>query len=131
MIVRLEDSEKVARLYTRAAYIPDFSRLRLQQILYSCPVRYRGGKPFGIVQLTKLKFLIESCSTSESKRVLVQDLIKSLCAKLLEARDENEAHIIANQLQEVIHEHIEQLRLRLLSNLGKPNDAFPGAPNAS
>jgi hypothetical protein len=65
------------------------------------------------------------------KRVLVQDLIKVLCAKLLETRDEDESRVIANLLQVAIHEHIEQLRLKVLSNMGKPAETLSELSKAS
>ena len=42
----------------------------------------------------------------------VEDRITSLCEKLLASTDPEEARIVAHELQEEIHDHIEDLRIR-------------------
>ena len=43
----------------------------------------------------------------------VEDRITSLCNRLLASADPDEARIFARALQEAIHDHIEDLRIRV------------------
>jgi hypothetical protein len=50
----------------------------------------------------------------------LQDAIKALCRKLLETSDDDEAISLARELQMLTHQHLEKLRLQVLTNMGKP-----------
>ncbi len=50
----------------------------------------------------------------------MQDRIKLLCRRLMESQDEKEAHCVAQELQQALHDHLEMLRLTLLSKMGGP-----------
>jgi hypothetical protein len=50
----------------------------------------------------------------------MHDVIKALCRKLLEASDDEEAASLAQELQRMIHQHLEMLHLRVLANMGRP-----------
>ena len=42
----------------------------------------------------------------------VEDRITSLCDRLLASADHDEARAVARELQEAIHDHVEDLRIR-------------------
>lgn len=42
----------------------------------------------------------------------VEDRIASLCDRLLASTDPEEARAVARELQEAIHDHVEDLRIR-------------------
>lgn len=43
----------------------------------------------------------------------VEDRITSLCERLLASTDPDEARYFARELQEAIHDHVEDLRIRV------------------
>ena len=49
----------------------------------------------------------------------MQEGIKALCGKLLECQDDDHARIICLDLKKLIHEHIEELRVKVRITMGK------------
>ncbi len=49
----------------------------------------------------------------------MQEGIKALCGKLLECQDDDQARIICIELKKLIHEHIEELRVKVRTTMGK------------
>ena len=56
----------------------------------------------------------------------VEDRMTSLCDRLLASADPDEARYFARELQEAIHDHVEDLRIRVhtlpLTSLDVPED---------
>jgi hypothetical protein len=56
--------------------------------------------------------------------------IKSLCQRMLISENPEEVHALASDLQAAIHEHIEALRLKIISRMGAVPSAIEAVDSA-